>query len=128
MEMIQSRLVVTPANFGFARSRCETFGLHSVRIFGPIDDPAGVVYATGGGGLLELSHQPGSPPSGIRLWVQVPSITDALDNLAAREYPGRVGAVELQPWGLHECSVELFDGVAVILVEVPRDHPLRWRG
>lgn len=128
MEMLQSRILVSPADFEFARSRCESFGMRSTRVYGPLDDPAGVVYAIGGGGALELSRQPGPPPSGVRLWVQVPSLAGALDDLTARAYHGPVGPVEHQPWGLIECTVELFDGVSVVLIETPPDHPLHWRG
>ena len=128
MELLQSRTLVTPTDFGFARSRCEAFGMRSLRMYGPLDDPAGVVFATGGGGALEISRHAGPPPSGLRLWVHVPSITDAVEELVARAYPGRIGSIEHQPWGLIECDVDLFDGVSAVLVEVPRDHPLHWRG
>jgi hypothetical protein len=128
MEMLQSRTLVTPGDFTLACSRCDAFGMRTLRVYGPLDDPAGVVYALGGGGALELSGQPGPPPSGVRLWVQVPSLPAAVADLAARGYPGQVGPIKHQPWGLIECDVELFDGVAVVLVEVPREHPLHWRG
>jgi hypothetical protein len=127
MEMLQSRTLVSPADFELAIMRCESFGMHTLRVYGPLDEPAGVVFALGGGGALELSRQPGHPPCGVRLWIHVPSLPDALDGLVSREYPGQIGPVEHQPWGLIECTVELFDGVAVVLVEIPRDHPLRWR-
>lgn len=102
------------------------FGLHTTRVYGPLEDPAGVVFAVGGGGELEISRQPGVPPSGVTLWIQVPD-----SKAAALELQGRGFKVEvpvLQPWGLLECPVDLFDGVGVILVEVPREHPLHWRG
>jgi hypothetical protein len=128
MELLQSRVLVRPKDFRSAVHRCTTFGLRSIRCFGPIDDPAGIVYATGGGGALELSKQHGPAPTGITLWMQVPDISAAVQDLHHRRYEGVVGTPALQPWGLLECDVELFEGVQVILVEVPPAHPLHWRG
>lgn len=127
MEMLQSRTLVAPADFELAMARCVAFGMRTLRVYGPLEDPAGVVFAIGGGGMLELSRQIGPPPSGVRLWIQVPTLADAVAELASRSYPGQVGSVEHQPWGLIECEIELFGGVAVVLVEVPREHPLHWR-
>jgi hypothetical protein len=126
--MLQSRVLVSPSNFDLAVSRCKAFGMRSLRVYGLLDNPVGVVFATGGGGTLELSRTKSTPPSGVRLWIQVPSLVDAIEELQSSRYPGAIGPAELQPWGLLECEVELFDGVSVIVVEVPRDHPLHWRG
>jgi hypothetical protein len=128
MELLQSRVLVHPENFRVAVDRCASFGLRSIRCFGPLEEPAGVVYATGGGGALELSSQPGPAPIGITLWIQVPDMSAAVQDLRTRCYDGLVGQPALQPWGLLECDVELFDGVGVKLVEVPPTHPLHWRG
>jgi hypothetical protein len=32
---------------------------------------------------------------------------------------------QLEPWGLVELWIEDPDGVSIVLVEVPEDHPLR---
>jgi hypothetical protein len=84
------------------------------------------VYAAGGS-CLEISRQPGTPPEGVTLWLQVPDVDAAVASLHSRQYDGTVGTPVLQPWGLWECKVELFEGVDVLLVEVPRSHPLHWR-
>jgi uncharacterized glyoxalase superfamily protein PhnB len=34
---------------------------------------------------------------------------------------------ELKPWGLIEMAVRDPDGLAIVIVEVPRDHPQRRR-
>lgn len=128
MEILTSRLLVSPTNFEFACSRCEAFGLRSLRVYGPLEAPAGIVFATGGGGALEITRSSPTPPSGLRIWLQVPSLAAALEDLVVRKYPGHVGTTTQQPWGLFECPVELFDGVSIVLVEVPREHPLHWRG
>jgi len=128
MELLQSRVLLNPSDFKAALRRCEEFGLHTLRIYGPLEEPLGVLFSLGGGGILELSSLERIPPSGVRLWVQVPSMSRALEELKNRQYPGNMGEPVHQPWGLLECEVELFEGVVVILVEVPKEHPLHWRG
>lgn len=127
VELLQSRVLVHPADFDRAAQRCSAFGLHSIRCYGPLDEPFGIVYAAGGVSL-EISRQPGPPPQGVTLWLQVPDVDAAVENLRTEQYDGAVGAPVLQPWGLWECEIELFEGVDVLLVEVPRAHPLHWRG
>lgn len=127
MELLQSRTLIRPRDFRAAVDACISFGLRSVRCYGPLEDPVGVVFALGGGGTLELSRQPGTPPQGVTLWLQVPDIRVAASALSTGSFKGEVGAVVLQPWGLLECEVGLFDGVCVTLVEVPPAHPLHWR-
>jgi hypothetical protein len=127
VELLQARVLVHPTDFDRAAQRCSTFGLHSIRRYGPLDEPFGIVFAAGGVSL-EISRQPGSPPEGVTLWLQVPDVVAAVENLFIEQYDGAVGTPILQPWGLWECRVELFEGVDVLLVEVPRTHPLHWRG
>ena len=44
--------------------------------------------------------------------------------LAAAGVPIRRGPAR-EPWGLTEMWIEDPDGIAIVLVEVPGDHPLR---
>jgi hypothetical protein len=127
VELLQARLLVHPSDFDRAALRCSEFGFHSIRCYGPLDEPFGIVYAAGGVSL-EISRQPGSAPQGVTLWLQVPDVNATVENLRTKQYGGAVGTPVMQPWGLWECKVELFEGVDVLLVEVPRTHPLHWRG
>jgi len=126
MEFLQSRILTHPADFDLAVHRCTSFGLRPIRCYGPLDEPYGIVYYAGGSSL-EISRQPGPPPAGVTLWLQVPDIVASVNDLHTRGYEGAVGFPSLQPWGLLECEIELFYGVSVLLVEVPHSHPLHWR-
>jgi len=79
-----------------------------------------------GTGFLEVSgHSDGAAGhSVVMIWLQVRDINAEHERLAA-------AAVRIlrepvtEPWGLTEMSIEDPDGVRIILVEVPADHPLR---
>jgi predicted enzyme related to lactoylglutathione lyase len=124
MDVLASRVLLSPTDP--ARSRQfygEVLGLAVAREFGPRDDP-GVVYFAGGG-FIELSGRSVQPPApGMRLWMQVRDVAAEHERLLA------VGAAVirppvLEPWGLIEMWLEDPDGVPIVLVEVPVDHPLR---
>lgn len=90
----------------------------------------GIVYFLGGG-YLELTEtptdQPRPPePSGVRLWLQVGDVEAACAALAAAGVTIEAGP-ERQPWGLIEAVIRDPDGLEVVLVETPLDHPLRRR-
>jgi uncharacterized glyoxalase superfamily protein PhnB len=58
------------------------------------------------------------------LWLQVRDVRAERERLAA------AGALILrepaaEPWGLTEMWIEDPDGVRIVLVEIPADHPLR---
>jgi predicted enzyme related to lactoylglutathione lyase len=58
------------------------------------------------------------------IWLQVRDVH------AEHERPAAAGARVLrkpatEPWGLTELWIEDPDGVRIVLVEVPADHPLR---
>ena len=60
----------------------------------------------------------------MRIWLQVRDVRAEHDRLA--ESGVRVVRKPvLEPWGLVEMWIEDPDGVPVVLVEVPVDHPLR---
>jgi predicted enzyme related to lactoylglutathione lyase len=97
-------------------------GLAVHREFGSPEHP-GVVFFVGGG-LLEVSGQDGTPPSGMRLWLQVRDVAAEHARLAAAGVPV-LRAPQLEPWGLVEAWVADPDGVEIGLIEVPADHVLR---
>ena len=123
MDVLSSRVLLRPTDpersLRFYR---DVLGLATYREFGPPEHP-GVVFFLGSG-LLELSGQADEPLRGLVLWLQVRDLAAEHRRLAAAGVPV-VAEPRLQPWGLLEMTVEDPDGVRLILVEVPPDHPLR---
>ena len=101
----------------------DVLGLAIYREFGPPEDP-GVVFFLGPG-LLEVSgHSAGPAGHSVMIWIQVRDVRAEHARLAAAGVPVvREPAAEL--WGLTEMWIEDPDGIRIILVEVPADHPLR---
>ena len=64
------------------------------------------------------------PAPSTELWLQVRDVRRAEQELRAAGVPIIESAVE-KPWGLIELRVSDPDGLVLILVEVPPDHPLR---
>jgi hypothetical protein len=85
----------------------------------------GVVFFLGGGGLLEISRTSPDPPStAIGLVLQVRNARATHQGLT--EQGVAVNAEpEQKPWGLTEMTVRDPDGRALIIVEVPPEHPRR---
>jgi catechol 2,3-dioxygenase-like lactoylglutathione lyase family enzyme len=123
MEVLSSRVLLRPSDPAVSRAFYgELLGLAVYREFGPPEHP-GVVFFLGNG-LLEVSGQSGEVPGGLALWLQVRDVAAEHDRLAAAGVPVlRTPAV--QPWGLVEMWVADPDGVRIVLVEIPPDHPLR---
>ena len=124
MEVLGSRVLVRPTDPGRSRRFYrDQLGLAVYREFGPPEEP-GLVFFTGGG-YLELSgRSEGRPGGGIALWLQVRDVHAEHRRLRDAGVP-IVRAPRTEPWGLVEMWVEDPDGTAVVLVEVPADHPLR---
>ena len=124
MEVLSSRVLLRPADLGQSRHFYrDVLGLAVYREFGPPADP-GVVFFLGPG-LLEVSGRSAGPPgSSMMIWLQVRDVHAEHERLAAAGVRVlRVPAAE--PWGLTEMWIEDPDGVRIVLVEVPADHPLR---
>jgi catechol 2,3-dioxygenase-like lactoylglutathione lyase family enzyme len=124
MEILASRTLLHPSDLERSRRFYrDTLGLAVYREFGPVDNPSLVFFL--GGGFLELSGQ-SSGPSGNRvaLWIQVRDIHTEHQGLLAAGVPVVAGP-QVKPWGLVEMWVEDPDGVQIVFVEVPPDHPLR---
>ena len=124
MEVLSSRVLLRPASFDRSfRFYAETLSLHVYREWGS-GPTRGVVFFLGGG-FLELSGSSDAPSSEkVSLWLQVRDV-DAV----GRELDDTgVDIVERpvdKPWGLREMRVQDPDGVRLVIVEVPEDHPLR---
>ena len=123
MDVLSSRVLLRPSDP--ARSRAfygDLLGLAVYREFGPPEHP-GVVYFLGNG-LLEVSGRSDEPPRGMALWLQVRDAAAEHDRLRAAGVT-ITQAPRLEPWGLIEMWLEDPDGVRIVMVQVPADHPLR---
>ncbi|MFF3562787.1 VOC family protein [Streptomyces sp. NPDC002574] len=126
VNVLSSRVLLRPTDP--ERSRAfyrDDLGLAIHREFGPRETRGTVFFL--GGGFLEVSGHAGGPPApGLQLWLQVPDVAAARAELAERGV--RVVREPLkEPWGLLEMWIEDPDGVRICVVEVPEDHPLRYR-
>jgi len=107
-------------SLGFYR---DVLGLHPMREFGA-GDSRGVVFFLGGG-CLELTDQQVDPPArSTELWLQVRDVRQAEQELRAAGVEILESAAP-KPWGLVELRIADPDGLVLIFVEVPADHPLR---
>ncbi|PRX47246.1 putative glyoxalase superfamily protein PhnB [Prauserella shujinwangii] len=120
MDVLSSRVLVRPtdpeATVAFYR---DTLGLAVYREF-----PGGTVFFLGGG-FLEVVGRGSAPASpDIALWLQVRDVRAVVEELRAKGVePDREPRRE--PWGLDEAWISDPDGVRIVLVEIPADHPLR---
>jgi catechol 2,3-dioxygenase-like lactoylglutathione lyase family enzyme len=125
VRVLSSRILVSGADFTRSRRFYEdTLGLDVYREYGADGTVTGVVYFLGGG-FLEITAT-GPPPTGVRLWIQVPDVAAEEERLAGLGVTVRQPARRM-PWGLIECWIEDPDGIELRLVEVPPEHPLRRR-
>ncbi|MGW6566585.1 VOC family protein [Streptomyces sp. NPDC054975] len=127
MHVLSSRILLRPADP--ERSRAfygETLGLPVYREFGTGPE-RGTVYFLGGGFLEVSGRAPASAPSPqLRLWLQVADVRAVHAELLDRAVDIRREPVT-EPWGLVEMWIADPDGVEIVVVEVPEDHPLRHR-
>jgi catechol 2,3-dioxygenase-like lactoylglutathione lyase family enzyme len=121
MDVLSSRLLLHPRDLTASqRFYRDVLGLAVCREF-----PGGEVYFLGNG-LLEVSGgaPDGPPPAGLELWLQVRDVATEHDRLAALGVPV-LRAPRLEAWGLIEMWIADPDGVRIVLVQVPAEHPLR---
>lgn len=125
MQVLAARVLLQPGDFDAAVDFYERgIGLARFREWGSAGH-RGIVYFLGGG-FLELSEGGGSRPRGVRLWLQVADVHAARDELVGRGIAIEAGP-ERKPWGLIEMSVLDPDGLELVVIETPLDHPLRRR-
>ena len=122
MEILSSRIILRPADYqatlAFYR---DGLGLAIAREY-----PGGTVFFAGQS-LVEVAAHGGtgsSTPFGGAIWLQVRSTSDAAAELALKGIPIDRAPVQ-EPWGLIEMWTTDPDGVPVVLVEIPPDHPIR---
>ena len=124
MEVLSSRVLLRPTDFERSfRFYAEILDLHVYREWGS-GPTRGVVFFLGGG-FLELSgSSDASSSEKVSLWLQVRDV-DAVGRELEDAGVEIVEAPVDKPWGLHEMRIEDPDGVRLVIVEVPKDHPLR---
>ncbi|GGQ69589.1 VOC family protein [Streptomyces asoensis] len=126
VHVLGSRILLRPADP--ERSRAfygEQLGLAVYREFGTGPE-RGVVYFLGGGFLEVSGRSQSRPDPAVRLWLQVADVAAAHDELRAAGVP-IVRPPVREPWGLIEMWIEDPDSTPIVLVEVPADHPIRYR-
>jgi catechol 2,3-dioxygenase-like lactoylglutathione lyase family enzyme len=124
VDVLSSRILLRPSDLDRSRRFYrDVLGLAIYREFGPPDDP-GVVFFLGPG-LPEVSGHPAGPPGhSVLIWIQVRDVHTGHARLAAAGVPVIRGPAT-EPWGLTEMWIQDPDGIQIVLVEVPADHPLR---
>ncbi|MFC4857737.1 VOC family protein [Actinophytocola glycyrrhizae] len=120
MEFLMSRMILHPRDpattLAFYR---DTLGLAVYREF-----PGGTVFFLGNGFLEVSGRGETGPGPDVVLWLQVRDITETARQFTERGVPVERGP-EKEPWGLVEMWVRDPDGLRIVVVEVPSDHPIR---
>ncbi len=119
MEILASRMLLRPSDYQrsleFYR---DVLGLAIAREY-----PGGTVFYAGQS-LIEVAGHGTPVTSSGALWLQVRDVYAAENDLRGRGVDIARPARE-EPWGLHEMHVNDPDGVLLIFVQVPPNHPLR---
>ena len=119
MEILSSRVLLRPADYERSlRFYRDTLGLAIAREY-----PGGTVFYAGQS-LIELAGH-GEPTSfSGALWLQVRDLYRTQDEL--RDRGAQIIREARQEFsGLHEMHVADPDGVTLIFVQIPEQHPLR---
>lgn len=122
MEILSSRVLFRPADYqrslAFYR---DTLGLAIAREY-----PGGTVFFAGQS-LIELAGHGEPQGHAGSLWLQVRDLYAVQTELRERGVTIAREARQ-EPWGLHEMRVTDPDGITLIFVQVPENHPLRRDG
>ena len=123
MEILASRVLFRPVDYQRSLSFYrDQIGLAIFRDYG-----AGTVFYAGQS-LIELAAH-GAPedsagPFPGALWLQVRDVVATQTELESRGVTIAREARQ-EPWGLHEMHVVDPDGILLIFVQIPPEHPLR---
>ncbi|MGH3910821.1 MAG: VOC family protein [Pseudonocardiaceae bacterium] len=120
MEVLSSRILLRPRD----RTRSTEFYRDVLGLAVHREFPGGTVFLLGGG-FLEVSGQSDAgSSSATSVWLQVRDLAATAAEVAA-------GGAEVlrepcrEPWGLDEMWIADPDGLRLVLVEVPPEHPMR---
>ncbi|NUS44226.1 MAG: VOC family protein [Mycobacteriaceae bacterium] len=120
MEILSARVILRPADYertlAFYR---DLLGLATYREY-----PGGTVFFAGQSLLEVAAHGEHRGTFSGALWLQVRDIAAARAELSAAGAP-IAREPRQEPWGLREMWISDPDGVSIVLVEIPADHPLR---
>lgn len=123
MDILASRVLFRPADY----QRSVAFYRDGIGLAIAREYPGGTVFYAGQS-LIEIaghgSFDQGAPPFPGALWLQVRDLYATQAELQQRDVEIAREA-RREPWGLHEMQVADPDGVTLIFVQVPEDHPLR---
>lgn len=124
MEVLSSRILLRPTDLAKTQAFYrDTLGLAVFREFGPPDHPGMVFFC--GNGFLEVSGQAeAAQQSQTSLWMQVRNVADEYERLTDNGVTA-LREPRTEPWGLIEAWIADPDGLAIVLVQIPEDHPLR---
>jgi predicted enzyme related to lactoylglutathione lyase len=124
VDVLTSRILLRPADLGRShRFYRDVLGLAIYREFGSPASPGLVFFL--GSGFLEVSGRSAEPPGrSLMIWIQVRNVRAEHERLAAAGVRV-IQEPRSEPWGLVEMWIEDPDGVRIVLVEIPADHPLR---
>lgn len=123
MDILGSRIILRPTDYAttlaFYR---DGLGLAIAREY-----PGGTVFFAGQSLVEVAAHgRADDAPEGFSgaIWLQVRDASDAASELALKGVPID-RAPQREPWGLIEMWVRDPDGVPIVFVEIPPDHPIR---
>ena len=124
MEILGSRILLHPSEPQRSqRFYRDVLGLAVYRQFGSEDAPGLVFFL--GNGLLEVSGRSTHPVGDVMaIWIQVRDVQAEHRRLIQGGVP-ILREPRQEAWGLVEMWIADPDGVRIVLVEVPEDHPLR---
>lgn len=124
MDVLSSRILLRPIDLLRTRDFYrDVLGLAVHREFGDPEAPGTVFFL--GNGFLEVSgsaEPSGVPP--ISLWLQVRDVEAEYTRLMTAGANG-LREPRKEFWGLVEGWIADPDGVRIVLVQIPDDHPLR---
>lgn len=120
MEVLSSRVLLHPRD----RERSTAFYRDVLGLAIHREFPGGTVFVLGGG-FLEVSGQSSAVPStATGVWLQVRDLAATATELVARGVEV-IREPRREPWGLDEMWITDPDGLPLVIVEVPAEHPLR---
>lgn len=125
MDILSSRVILRPSDLQHSQAFYrDVLGLAVSREFGHPKAPGLVFFL--GNGLLEVSghRENDGGPGQLELWVQVRDVESEHQRLAEAGVT-ILREPQTEPWGLLEMWIEDPDGVRIVLVEIPADHPIR---
>ncbi|AQT78638.1 glyoxalase [Mycolicibacterium litorale] len=127
MDILASRILLRPADY----PRSVTFYRDAIGLAIAREYSGGTVFYAGqslielaGHGAPARSNDGPAAPFPAALWLQVRDLYATQDELRARGVQIAREA-RRESWGLHEMHVSDPDGMPLIFVQVPDDHPLR---